>query len=235
MNKARNFSLLLASAAMLAAALLAESLKPRELMARTQQELDLEKSIPTAFGDWRPVSGIHVVEPQGSDTLSHEIYNQEIARGYLDPDDHFVMLLVAYGESQSERLQLHRPEICYAAQGFRVSGLYSAALDYSEHDRPIPLRRLVTQRDDRFEPVTYWMRIGYDISEGVLERQRLKLEYGLRGLVPDGALLRVSTLNLPEAESFRIQDKFIRDLINSVDATTRRFLVGVPSKSFIGG
>ena len=31
------------------------------------------------------------------------------------------MLMIAYGESQSDRLQLHHPEVCYTAQGFRVT------------------------------------------------------------------------------------------------------------------
>ena len=47
---------------------------------------------------------VRLAKPPGSDTLSHEIYNQEVARGYLDRDGHLVMLLVAYGESQSECL-----------------------------------------------------------------------------------------------------------------------------------
>jgi EpsI family protein len=94
-------------------------------------------------------------------------------------------------------------------------------------------RRLMTRREDRVEPITYWMRIGYDVSEGVLQRQRLKLEYGLRGLIPDGALFRVSTVGVPPEESFGIEDQFIRDLIGAVDPTMRTFLVGEPNRAFI--
>ena len=229
----RRVSLTLAMLAMATAAGAAYALKPRDLMARSQTELNLAQAIPNAFGDWKPVPGVRLVEPPGSDTLSHEIYNQELARGYRDDEGHVVMLLVAYGESQSERLQLHRPEICYAAQGFVVSRLAHGTLTYDPSEPALAIRSLTARREDRLEPITYWMRIGYDVSEGVVERQRLKLEYGLRGLIPDGALFRVSTVGVAETESYRIQAKFIKDLIAAVDPRTRTFLVGTPSKAFL--
>ena len=229
----RAVSLALAIVAMVAATVAAVAMKPRQLMAKSQTELNLEASLPRAFGQWRPAPGVRLVEPPGSDTLSREIYNQEVARGYFDAEGHLVMLLVAYGESQSERLQLHRPEICYAAQGFVVSRPVDATLAYSAEAPPLATRRLMTRREERVEPITYWMRIGYDVSEGVLQRQRLKLEYGLRGLIPDGALFRVSTVGVPPEQSFGIEDQFIRDLIGAVDPALRSFIVGEPNKAFI--
>ena len=193
--------------------------------------MDLEKIIPRQFGGWTPVPGVRLVEPPGSDTLEHEIYNQEIARGYADSDGHVVMLLIAYGASQSDRLQLHRPEICYAAQGFRVSRPTAASLVYSERAPPIRLTRLVAQREARFEPVTYWMRIGNDVATGVVERQILKVNYGLHGLIPDGALIRVSTIGLSEQTAFEVETKFIQNLLQSVDPATRKFLVGDPTQA----
>ena len=66
-----------------------------------------------------------------------------------------------------------------------------------------------------------------------MERQRLKLEYGLRGLIPDGTLFRVSTIGVAEKESFPIEERFIRDLIAAVDPDTRAFIVGRPDKAFL--
>ncbi len=74
------------------------------------------------------------------------------------------------------------------------------------------------------------MRIGYDNSNSNWARQALKLGYGLRGWVPDGVLFRVSTIGIPAEQSFKIQDKFIRDLLNSVDPQTREFMVGDPRR-----
>jgi EpsI family protein len=144
-----------------------------------------------------------------------------------------VMLMVAYGESQSDRLQLHHPEVCYTAQGFRVSGTSSFRLAYSPSAPPLKVTRLVAVREERIEPISYWMRIGHDNSNSNWARQALKLQYGLRGWIPDGALFRVSTIGIPAAESFKVQDKFIHDLLNSVDPGTREFMVGDPEKALL--
>ena len=61
----------------------------------------------------------------------------------------------------------------------------------------------------------------------------LKLGYGLRGWIPDGALFRVSALDVPPEQGFKIEEKFIRDLLNSVDPATREFMVGDPKKALL--
>lgn len=229
--KIQRFQIMLACLAVLSSAVVAEAMIPRTSMARAPDSLDLEKIIPREFSGWTSAPDVRLVEPPGSDTLSREIYNQEIARGYADRDGHVVMLLIAYGASQSDRLQLHRPEICYAAQGFRVSRPTAASPLYGEKAPPIRLTRLVAQREARLEPVTYWMRIGNDVATGVVERQILKVKYGLRGLIPDGALIRVSTIGLSEQTAFEVETKFVQDLLHFVDPATRNFLVGDPAQA----
>ena len=230
---ARSTNILLACMAMLGAMLLAVVMTPHNLMARTHDVFDIDKHLPTKFGDWKPVEGLNVVAPPPADSLEATIYNQEASRGFVDSEGHVVMLMVAYGESQSDRLQLHHPEVCYTAQGFRVSHTSPLKLDYSPSAPPLRATRLVAQREERVEPITYWMRIGYDNSSSNWARQALKLGYGLRGWVPDGALFRVSTIGIPADLSFKIQDKFIHDLLNSVDPATREFMVGDPQKALL--
>ena len=230
---ARSTNILLACIAMLGAMLLAVEMTPHKLMARTHDVFNIDQHLPTKFGDWRPVEGLNVVAPPAPDSLEATVYNQEASRGFVDPDGHVVMLMVAYGESQSDRLQLHHPEVCYTAQGFRVSRPSAFKLDYSPSAPPLKVTRLVAQREERVEPISYWMRIGYDNSNSNWARQALKLGYGLRGWVPDGALFRVSTIGVPADLSFKIQDKFIRDLLNSVGPETREFMVGDPTKALL--
>jgi EpsI family protein len=218
---------------MLAAMLLAVVLTPHNLMARTHDMFNIDKHLPTKFGDWSPVAGLNVVAPPEPNSLEAEIYNQEASRGFVDADGHVVMLMVAYGESQSDRLQLHHPEVCYTAQGFRVSRTSSVKLDYSPSAPALKLTRLIATREERLEPISYWIRVGYDNSNSNWARQALKLEYGLRGWIPDGALFRVSTIGIPAEESFKVQDKFIRDLLSSVDPETRAFMVGDPQKALL--
>src|SRR5262249_52329199 len=109
-----------AAALILAAAWLAQLMVPRELMPRASETFDLQTIIPGQFGEWTQVPGIRLVEPTEPDALAHQLYSQEMGRGYVDHEGHLVMLMVAYGPSQSDRLQLHRPEACYVAEGFRV-------------------------------------------------------------------------------------------------------------------
>jgi EpsI family protein len=229
--QARTFQAVFASLAILSAAVLAYALVPREIMARSVESFDLETIVPREFGEWKFVPNVRLIEPPGPDTLARQLYSQELGRGYMDREGHVVMLVIAYGPNQSNRLQLHRPEICYASEGFRVSQQLRTEVPYRDGEAPLKLTRLVAQREARLEPVSYWMRIGDDIATGVIERQIIKLKYGLRGILPDGALIRVSTTGLPVETAYQVQEQFIRDLLGALAPDDLKFFVGDKSKS----
>jgi EpsI family protein len=223
---------ILASIVILGSAVLAKVLEPRELMARSSASLNLEQMIPRQFGTWKVVPEISPVtpaDPEGyvePDPYSARIYSQEVGRGYTDGHGNIVMLMVAYGPVQNFRLKAHRPEICYTAGGFRVSKKTDAELSYRDGAPPIKMARLVAEREARFEPISYWMRVGNDISNGVIDRQIIRLKYGLRGIIPDGALIRVSTIGLPKDASYRLQDQFIHDLLAAIPTSELKFFTG---------
>jgi len=223
--------IILASIAILSSAVLAEVLAPRELMARTSASLDLEKVIPKQFGVWRLATDIAPVtpsDPEGyvqADPYSR-IYSQEVGRSYTDGHGNIVMLMVAYGPVQNFRLKAHRPEMCYTAAGFRVSGKTNAEMRYRNDAPPLKMARVIAEREARFEPISYWMRVGNDITTGVVDRQIIRLKYGLRGIIPDGALMRVSTIGLSEEESYKLQEQFIRDLLGAVSPQELKFFTG---------
>jgi EpsI family protein len=229
---ARLANLILGCVALLAATLLAYVLTTRDLMARTHDAFDIDSHIPHAFGEWSAMPGVGVIKPP-PDGLEVEIYNQEVSRVFIDKEGHAVFFIIAYGESQSDRLQLHRREVCYTAQGFRVTRPTTGKFEWSAAAPPIPLTRLVASREDRLEPISYWMRIGYDVTNSNWARNALKLQYGLRGWIPDGAIFRVSTVGVPQDMSFKLQDKFIRDLLNAVTPETRAFMGGEPGKALL--
>ncbi len=220
---------IVASLVILAAGLLGEAFKPQQLMASPSTVLDLEKAIPRQFGEWKYVPSVGLVTPtdaQDADRRGSGIYSQEVARGYADRAGNVVMLLVAYGPVQDGRLKAHFPEVCYNAAGFRVSAKITAGVTYQDGAAPLILSRLTAVKERRFEPISYWMRVGNDVATGVFDRQMARLKYGLRGLIPDGALIRVSTVGLAEDVSYRLQDQFIRDLITAVPPENRKFFVG---------
>jgi EpsI family protein len=227
----RRINIVAASVAILVAAVLAHLMIPHRRISEGLTANALETMIPKSFGQWTYEPSVRLVSPPGDDTLSKQIYNAELARGYRDAEGHLVMLVVAYGASQSDRLQLHRPEICYAAQGFRVSKLTAVKLDLANEQISLPVRHLLAQREERQEPITYWMRIGDTVATNATERQILKVEYGLRGYITDGALIRVSSTGLPDDKAYKVQTSFIDDLLHAVDDPTRRFLIGDRAKS----
>jgi EpsI family protein len=231
--KLNQVQVILASIAILASAVLAEVLAPRELMARTSASLSLEQVIPKQFGTWTLVPEISPVTPADPEgyvepgPYSERIYSQEVGRGYTDGHGNIVMLLVAYGPVQNYRMKAHRPEMCYTAAGFRISDKTGAAISYRDGTAPIKMTRLIAERESRFEPVSYWMRVGNDIANGVVDRQLIRLKYGLRGIIPDGALVRTSTIGLPREASFKLQDQFIRDLLAAIPPQELKFFTGV--------
>jgi EpsI family protein len=229
---ARSINLVLASIAMLAAALLAHAMAPHRLMARMHDAFDIDAHVPHAFGDWSALPGLEAVRPR-RDGREARIANQEVSRAFVDKEGHAIMLVIAYSENQGARLQLHHPEICYTAQGFRVTRPVTSTFAWSPSAPSIELTRLIATREARFEPISYWIRIGYDVTNSNFERQLLKVEYGLRGWIPDRLLFRVSTVGMPAEMSFKIQEKFIRDLLNAAPAETRAFLVGDPAKALL--
>jgi EpsI family protein len=231
--KLNRVQVILASIAILGSAVLAEVLAPREMMARTSASLSLEQVIPKQFGTWTLVPEISPVtpaDPEGyvePDPYSARIYSQEVSRGYTDGHGNIVMLLVAYGPVQNYRLRAHRPEICYTAAGFRISDITTATINYRDGAPPIQMTRLIADRESRFEPVSYWMRVGNDISNSAIDHQLSRLKYGLRGIIPDGALIRISTIGLPREASFKLQDQFIRDLLAAIPPKELKFFTGV--------
>ena len=195
----------------------------------TSDKFDLQAMIARQFGEWTEVPGLQLVRPTEPDALESQLYSQEFGRGYFDRGGHVVMPMIAYGPSQSDRLQLHRPEECYVAQGFRVSPAFDTKVSYDAAS--LKLKRLSAQRGQRFEPISYWMRVGDEMATGVLDRQFIKLKYGLRGIIPDGTLVRVSTIGLPEAQGFAVQDRFIRDLLAAVGPPNLKYLIGSPERT----
>jgi EpsI family protein len=229
--KTNQFHSIFAIVAILATAVCAEIFIPRTLMASANPSLNLETMIPQEFGKWKYRPALGLVTPTDpeyveSKELAAKIYSQEIGRTYVDNEGHTIMFLVAYGPVQNYRLKSHRPEVCYTAQGFRVSDKTEHQLSINKDSSTLSLSRLITQRETRYEPVTYWMRVGNDVSTGIFDNQILRLKYGLKGLIPDGALVRVSTVGLPAPQSFALQDEFIRDLLDSITPDAQRFLIG---------
>jgi EpsI family protein len=216
---------LLIGLAMLAAAGLALALTPRLKMADQGPKISLEAMIPKQFGEWELDEAIAplMVSPDVKAQLE-KIYNQTLTRNYINRNGERIMLSIAYGRDQSGSIQVHLPEVCYVAQGFQIGSVSKGFIDFSGAN--LPVMKLVATQGQRIEPITYWAMIGDSAVRGGLERTLARLKYGLTGKIPSGVLIRVSTISANESQSYRTQERFVRDMLGAVPMRYRKVLAG---------
>jgi EpsI family protein len=218
--------MIIIGAAMLGAAGLAVAMKPTDKLAAKGPRVDLERMIPKQFGGWRVDPTLIPVLPSPDlQARLNEIYDQTLARTYVNGSGERVMLSIAYGGDQgSDKTQVHRPEYCYAAQGFQIGS--SVPGELASHFGQIPVRRLFAVSGARKEPITYWITIGDKATLPGLTRKLIQLRYGLTGQVPDGMLVRVSSIGPDQGTEYRLQDQFLNDMLSAVEAGDRVRLTG---------
>jgi EpsI family protein len=214
---------------MAASAGLASALVPTRRMAEGESRLDLERAVPREFGDWKidPAMLPIGVSPDVQAQLD-KIYTQTLSRTYVNSRGERIMLSIAYGADQRGDMQVHKPEVCYPAQGFQVLSNQPGTLTTAYG--AIPVKRLETHAGLRWEPVTYWMTVGDRVITGSLERKLTALKHGLGGTVPDGLLFRVSSLERLSSAGFSAQTLFVQQLLGSVDAATRIRIAGLSGR-----
>jgi hypothetical protein len=65
----------------------------------------------------------------------------------------------------------------------------------------------------------------------VLFRSKLqRLAYGLSGKIPDGMLVRVSTIQTDEQRAYQLQDRFVGQLLEALDPGGRVRLLGAAGR-----
>lgn len=210
---------------LLAAAAGAAALTPRRQVILMPPGGELETMVPKRFGTWEAVPSAQFVLPKTPGSLSDRLYNQTLTRLYQSPDGIPAMLVMAYGQTQNDLLQLHRPEVCYTSVGFQISGstVDTVALG---HQVNLPVRELIATNDTRVEPIVYWTRIGDTLPTTGSEQRVAKLKQQIAGIVPDGILVRISTVADPTKEVFAALREFAADLVHAVAPANRAVLIG---------
>jgi EpsI family protein len=221
-NRFRNFFVGLA---MLAAVGLAAALTPNQKMADQGPAVDLEAIIPSQFGDWRQEQTIDslVLSPQVQ-SLMGKIYNQILTRNYINEKGRRIMLSITYGGTQNTEMQVHRPEMCYPAQGFMLGAVTKDVIDIDGNK--LPVMKLVASQGLRVEPIMYWVMIGESAVRGGLDQSLARVKYGLTRTIPYGILIRVSTISPNDAESYELEEEFIRAMLRAMTPESRQLLAG---------
>ena len=210
---------------MIVSAALTMALTPTKKIADQQEKLDLETMIPVKFGNWKIDESIIPLQVDAETQAKlDKIYNQTLSRTYVNSYGERIMLSVAYGGDQSDNLAIHKPEVCYYAQGFEVMKIYADEL-LTQYGK-FPIKRLMAVKGSRNEPITYWVTIGNKAVLPGIEEKLQQLRYGLTGNVPDGMLVRVSSIDTDRERAYQLQNIFIQDLLSMVADGERIRLIG---------
>lgn len=218
----KNFLLL---ALMVAASGLAVAVRPTHKIADQAARISLEKMIPASFGEWQEDKSIVPLEPAPElRAVIEKTYDQTLSRTFVDGAGNRIMLSIAYGGNQHEGMNTHRPEICYPAQGFELISTRPDNLQLL--GRKLPLHRVVAKMGQRNEPISYWVVVGDELTEFGLKHKLTTLKYGITGRIPDGMLVRVSSIDRDEQHAYRLQDKFINTMLSALSAEDQIRLLG---------
>lgn len=216
---------LILGGACVAAAGAAYALKPRKhlVLLKSGKMADV---LPSRVGDWIAEDADGLVQPKTENELAARLYSEIVGRIYHEASTGAaVMMLIAYGDTQSDMLQLHRPESCYPAVGFNVVSSTAASLALPG-GRSMPVRRVVAAAPDRQENIVYWTRMGEYLPGTSGEQRKVRFETARRGYIPDGGLFRFSVASQDSEGAFALMDKFIPELLAGVAADKRPALVG---------
>lgn len=222
---------LILAAPLVAASAGAWALTPRERM-NLLGTTKLEDGIPLAFDGWSVIPSNAFVLPKPREgSLADILYDQQLSRLYTGEGRLPVMLVIAYGSTQSDLLQLHRPETCYRAIGFEITA--SQRVDVRIGKADIPMRELTATSNDRIEPILYWTRLGDRLPTSNNEQRLMKLRTEMEGYIGDGVLVRMSTVADPSPEIFEGLQTFARSLVKATRPDVRPALIGRPAAKLV--
>lgn len=187
------------------------------------ERVDLERLFPAVFGSWRTYGAMNgFVRPANQPV--YRIYDQVLERTYVSAEGPSVMLSVAYGGTQADGLELHRPELCYRAHGFAVRGARPEEIRTS--DATVPVNRLMADVPGRPEVITYWVTLAGEVVPDANAFRLQSLWYAARRMVVDGLLVRVSTIDPISARAYAVHDTFVTALLAAIPRGDRAIVFG---------
>jgi EpsI family protein len=214
---------------MISASVFAFVARPTHKIADEGEQVNLEQLIPAQFNDWRMLNmASQIVNPETAAALD-KIYAQTLSRVYENSQGQRIMVSIAYGRDQTDSVGAHLPEGCYSGQGFAVNSILKDQL--ATGAGTIPVIRLLAKKSNRIEPITYWLTTGKKVGYPGWETKKIKLQYALSGKIPDGLLMRVSSVTASTdrtdiKQAYDLQNRFSNDMLTSVSPSQRMRLTG---------
>ena len=206
-------------------AVLGANLRPTISLADERPPIDLKAMVPSSFGDWHEELNTvsQVIDPQLKSKLD-KLYSQTLSRTYINSQGYRIMLSIAYGKNQSDALQLHKPEICYPAQGFVLLDKQIGTL--ALQGQHVTAVRLKTKLGQRIEPITYWTVVGDHVTKSGIDKKLTEMRFALSGKIPDGMLVRVSSIDPATPNAVALQNQFAGAMIGAIAPEHRMSFAG---------
>jgi len=197
---------------------------------------DLEVLVPKHFGEWSETPSLQLQASLATQnreaTNRDQPYDAVLLRNYVSRDGALIMLAVAYSGEQRQDVKIHRPEVCYPAQGFQLLQQRDFVLPVAGLSAPISGVQLLARNRQRLEAVSYWIRIGNAYPHNGWAMRAEILRAGISGQLSDGILVRVSSLIDDESQApaaYAQQQRFLADLVPAVTPRAPGLLVAVPA------
>jgi EpsI family protein len=193
---------------------------------------DLENNIPQEFKDWKLVPQLtQQVSLVSDNNMQNQIYDDVLMRTYVNKEGAKVMLALAYAKEQRQDVKVHQPEICYPAQGFQMLKSQLATFHIAANGSSIIGKNQLYTSSSHLEAVSYWIRVGDGtFLSGLQMRLKIIKDGLLKQRFDDGMLVRVSSVTQSDDGTevlFKLHEKFLNDLIDSVKGNNRKLLVPV--------
>lgn len=211
---------------MIGASIIAYIAKPTRYMAEIYPRERLTVEIPKEFKHWKKLQTevAAVVDPTQLAVLNY-LYTETFSANYVDTSNHIIMLSVAYGKDQSDGHDVHKPDLCYPAQGFTVIEQRELPLAIDTH-RSIIVQYMKTQRDQRIEPLIYWTTVGNYLYRNRMQKKLIAFKYSRDNLIPDGMIIRVSTLEKDSTVALATLTDFVKDWYEAMSEQQRKRYFG---------
>jgi len=194
--------------------------------------LTLGEQMPARVGEWlQQPNALDQIAATATNLSMEQPYDEVVTRTYQNPRGEVIMLTLAYGRNQRQEVKIHRPELCYPSQGFKVKQLEHATFEGVRSQatgETISGKRMVAAGNSFDEIVSYWIRIGGTYSESAWQTRWTIFREGMNGRMTDGILVRASQRLNPGADpdaSYRLQQQFLQQLVASMQPSAQSLLV----------